>query len=126
MLLDTHVLLWLLDGSPRLGPTVRRTIADTRRVMVSSVSHAELAVKQMLGKLTLPDDFARLVRQQGLHDLPFNAEHAGGMAVFEQLVRHDPFDRMLLAQANVEGIAFCTADRRLLELGLPGIVDAAV
>lgn len=124
MLLDTHVLLWLLDDSPRLGRRAAEAIAAAPAALVSSVSHVELRIKQMIGKVRLPDDFVAAVRDQGLQGLPFTEAHADALARFETLARHDPFDRMLLAQAVVEGVPFATADQRLLELGLPWVVDA--
>lgn len=124
MLLDTHVLLWLLDGNARLRPQARSAISASPQVLVSSITHTELRIKQMIGKVTLPDGFADLVRRQGLRDLPYTVDHAGAVGSFEELVRHDPFDRMLLAQARFEGVRFCTADSRLLALGLDWLVDA--
>lgn len=124
MLLDTHVLLWLLDDSPRLGRRAAEAIATAPTALVSSVSHVELRIKQMIGKVRLPDDFVAAVREQGLQGLSFTEAHADALPRFETLARHDPFDRMLLAQAVVEGVPFATADRRLLDLALPWVVDA--
>lgn len=124
MLLDTHVALWLLDASPRLGPKATATIRAARRVHVSSISLTELSIKAMLGKVTVPADLSARLAAQGLALLSYSAAHADAIVRFDTLARHDPFDRMLLAQAAVEGFAFATADRRLLGLGLPWIVDA--
>jgi PIN domain nuclease of toxin-antitoxin system len=90
------------------------------------VSHAEFRIKSMLGKLVLPDGFAELVGVQGFAHLAFNHRHAEEIGRFSDLVRHDPFDRMLLAQAAFERVAFLTVDRRLLDLGLDSVHDASV
>lgn len=78
----------------------------------------------MIGKLGTPDDFGDLLRARGLAPLPFTEEHATTMERFPELVGHDPFDRMLLAQAYAERIDFLTADRTLLALDHSWIVDA--
>jgi len=124
MLLDTHVALWLLDDSPRLGRATAKRIRSAARVHVSSISLTELSIKAMIGKLTIPADLSSQLVAQGLVSLPYTAAHAGSIAQFNTLVRHDPFDRMLLAQAVAEGISFATADSRLLALGLPWVLDA--
>ncbi|WP_203338728.1 type II toxin-antitoxin system VapC family toxin [Nocardioides limicola] len=124
MLLDTHVLLWLLDDSPRLGPQARRAISTASRVHASAISHTELALKAMLGKLTVPEDLGPRLADQGLRHLAYTEAHAAALTAFPDLTRHDPFDRMLLAQATVEGLRFATADTRLLSLDLRWVVDA--
>lgn len=125
ILLDTHVVLWLLDDSPRLSASARSELLAARAVYVSAVSHAELRIKQLVGKIALPARWAERVAQQGLRSLPFTAAHADRLADFPELARHDPFDRMLLAQARSEGLDLLTADRRLLSLELPWVRPAS-
>lgn len=123
ILLDSHVLIWWLAGSPRLGPRARDRIG--RGAYVSAVSVAELTVKAMLGRLVVPDELGRRAAEVGLVELPLWAAHADALrGLPDDLVRHDPFDRMLLAQASAEGIDLLTADERLLGLGLAQVVDA--
>ena len=108
----------------RLGRRARAAIERSSPVYLSAVSHAELQVKQMLGKVSLPDGFAEWMADQGVSDLPFTETHAAAMRRFGELVHHDPFDRMLLAQAVAERLTFLTADARLLTLGRDWIADA--
>ncbi|MDT4916033.1 MAG: hypothetical protein QOH89_733 [Pseudonocardiales bacterium] len=91
---------------------------------VSSVSVVEIVIKTMTGKLRSPDDLLARFAQQGLVGLPLTSEHAVELAAFPELARHDPFDRLLVAQAYQTGMDFLTADRALLSLGRDFIVDA--
>lgn len=124
ILLDTHVLLWLLEDSPRLSTAGRARLQASTAVYVSAVTHAELRIKEMIGKLRLPGDWSARLADQGLRPLPFTQAHADELPALVELARHDPFDRMLLAQARSEGLSFLTADRRLLALELPWVLDA--
>ncbi|MEJ7796201.1 MAG: type II toxin-antitoxin system VapC family toxin [Nocardioides sp.] len=123
ILLDTHVLWWLLDTPERLGP---RTLAllSAHPSFASSLSLTELLIKTMVGKFVLPPDFTERVSEQGPSWLSYTASHAASLDRIPELVRHDPFDRMLLAQAYAERIDFLTADRLLLALDHDWIVDA--
>lgn len=122
ILLDSHVVLWALTDDPRLGAEARRLIATTPTRYVSSITHVEITIKAMLGKLTVPDDLPDRLTALGLESLPFTSRHAQGLTVFADLIRHDPFDRMLLAQAHVDGLRLITGDRRLL--GFDQVIDA--
>lgn len=124
VLLDTHVMLWLTARPDRIGPGCRTAIGDAPLVHVSAVSHAELQIKAAIGKLALPPDLPRRLNDQGLQPLAFTAAHAAGLSEFPELARHDPFDRMLLAQALVERLDFWTADTRLLDLDVAWVRDA--
>lgn len=124
LLLDTNALIWLLTDDPRLGGESRERIGAGDPVYFSSVSVLETTMKTMLGRLSLPDDPGAAAPVAGLQELPFSAVHATGLNGFPDLVRHDPFDRMLLAQANVERLDLLTADRALLSLGYPWVLDA--
>lgn len=123
ILCDSHVLIWWLAGSPRLGARARARIAAG--TYASAASIAELTVKALLGRLVVPADLGREVARAGFVELPLSAAHADALhALPRALSTHDPFDRMLLAQAVVEGVDLLTADERLLALGLPFVVDA--
>lgn len=126
ILLDSQAALWVLLDGPRLGPAARRMIASSPVVHVSAASVWELEIKSMLGKIDLPDGLLGLIVDQGLAMLPVSGEHAAGLRGFPELVRHDPFDRMIIAQAAVDGLTLVTADRVLLGLGRDFVVDAAV
>lgn len=123
MLLDTNVLIRMTSDPEKLGP-VAWDLIEGGPVLGSSVSHVEIIVKRMLGKLEAPDDLRRLFAGEGVDPLPFTDEHAHHVNDFPQLSRHDPFDRMLLAQAASESVEFMTADQTLLGLDLDWVIDA--
>lgn len=124
ILLDSQVALWLVDDSSRLGPSARRRVEAASVVYVSAGTIWELTIKAMLGKLELPDDFAQLLLAQGIASLPIRADHAAAIAGFPELIRHDPFDRLLIAQAKRERLDLLTADKVLLAGGYDFVVDA--
>ncbi|WP_343599750.1 type II toxin-antitoxin system VapC family toxin [Mycobacterium sp.] len=121
-MLDTHVVLWLLDDSPRLGIRARDRITVSAAVYVSAASTWELAIKAAVGKLTLPDDLDDAIDRSALRDLPLTRRHALASDLLA-LPHKDPFDAVLVAQARVEGLTLLTADAKLLE-ALPNAVDA--
>lgn len=124
LLLDTHALLWAIAEPGRLGRRARSRIGQAAQVYVSSISLAEITIKSMLGRLRVPDDLPVRLTEQRLRPLPFTGDHARAIGQFGDLVRHDPFDRMLVAQAAEEGLTLLTADRRLVDLRRDWIVDA--
>lgn len=125
VLLDSHVVLWTVAAPDRLGPDAVGLLRSTSARYVSSITHVEFQIKAGLGKISLPPRFAELVTDQGMTPLPFTERHAVALADLPgHLVRHDPFDRMLLAQAAAEGLVFVTADSRLLDSGVDRVVDA--
>lgn len=126
MLLDTNALIWLVHDSPRLGDASRQLIDGAPRVHYSSVSVAEISIKNMLGRMPLPGGaaFPAIFSASGLRELPLRSEHASTLLEFDELVRHDPFDRLLLAQAKHERFALLTSDSTLLGLDQDWIIDA--
>lgn len=126
MLLDTNALLWLHRDSADLGHRARVRIDAAPRVHFSAASVLEITIKHMLGRLPLPggDAFPGVFARSGLVELPFTSVHAAAMTRFASLSRHDPFDRMLLAQAATESFELLTSDATLLGLGEPWIHDA--
>jgi PIN domain nuclease of toxin-antitoxin system len=110
LLLDTHVLLWAIASPRRLAPEVRRVIETTSSVQVSVVSVWEIGVKRSLGKVDLPEDLLHALRFSGFEALPVGLDHA---LLACELPRHhdDPFDRLLIAQAEIEDLTIVTADR---------------
>lgn len=113
LLLDTHVLLWWLDDDAALSPAVRDKIADGRNtVIISAASIWEIQIKQAIGKLALPAEFRSVLEDQPFEMLDITAEHA--FALKDLPMHHrDPFDRMLVAQAMVEGLTLVTHDIHL-------------
>lgn len=125
LLLDSQALLWLLDDSPRLGPRSRQAITSAQGVHVSAATVWELTIKTMLGKLSVPAGLPARLTAQGLELLSVTAEQAEAIRDFPELTRHDPFDRLLVAQARHSGLQLLTADQVLLSLGHDFILDAA-
>ena len=125
LLLDSQALLWLLDDSPRLGPQARQAITAAQGVHVSAATVWELTVKTMLGKLTVPADLSKKLPEQGLELLSVTAEHAEAIRDFPELIRHDPFDRLIVAQAFRAGLRLLAADHVLLDLRRDFILDAS-
>lgn len=123
LLLDTHILLWVLDDSPRLGARTRARLAATSAVHYSAATVWELAIKAMLGKLEVPPDLVEECRTAGLLEMPVTALQAAQVAAFPTLLRHDPFDRILLAQAVSSGCELITADPTLLAAPDAPVVD---
>lgn len=112
LLLDTHVLLWQLSGDRELGPKARAAIADAGELAVSVVSFAEIGVKAAIGKLVVPPGLDEHAMQLGLRTAGLSAAH--GLAVATLPLHHrDPFDRLLVAQAMLDGFTLMTADRQL-------------
>ena len=118
LLLDTHVVLWSLTEPLKLRGETREALEDAQNdIFVSAVSGWEIAVKRALGKLEAPDDLEAGVRQQGflpLHLTFLHAERAGALPPHHG----DPFDRMLVAQAQVEGLVVVTWDARIRLYGI--------
>jgi PIN domain nuclease of toxin-antitoxin system len=126
LLLDSQVVLWVLDDSPRLGPAARNAITLAEGVYVSAATVWELTIKTMLGKLSVPPGLSSLLVEQGFVPLSLTVEHAEGIRDFPELLRHDPFDRLLVAQAERAGLRLLTADAVLLKLERDFVVDATV
>lgn len=107
LLLDTHVLLWLVDRNVRLGRRAHAALLSGR-VQVSSISVWEIAIKRSTGRLHTPEP-AELLATERFPELAFTSEH-GRTAGALPLHHRDPFDRALIAQAQVEGLVLVTAD----------------
>lgn len=122
VLLDTHVLLWLLDDSPRLGVRTRDRITRSGAVYVSAASTWELAIKAAIGKITLPDDLDDAIDRSAVRDLPVTRRHTS-VSDLTALPHKDPFNAILVAQATVERLTLVTADSKLLT-ALPDALDA--
>ncbi|MFO8076747.1 MAG: type II toxin-antitoxin system VapC family toxin [Egibacteraceae bacterium] len=113
LLLDTHVLLWALADDPSLSTAARAAIVDGRnRVVASAVSAWEITIKRSLGKLRTPADLAEAVAAHRFTPLAVSLEHALAVGALPDLHR-DPFDRLLVAQAGVEGLTIVTRDRAI-------------
>jgi PIN domain nuclease of toxin-antitoxin system len=113
LLLDTHIFLWAVAGSPLLKPAARRLIESADEVYVSAASIWEVAIKARLGKINADaQKLADAVGASGFVELPVSAAHAAGVARLD-LHHNDPFDRILLAQALAEPLRLVTVDEML-------------
>ncbi len=113
LLLDTHIFLWAVVGSPLLKPATRRLIEDADETYVSAASIWEVAIKARLGKIQAdPAAMAAAIDASGFIELPVSAAHAAGVAQLE-LHHNDPFDRLLIAQALAEPLKLVTVDEVL-------------
>lgn len=122
LLLDTHVVLWELEGSRTVSPAARVAIEQATDLLYSVVSFAEIGVKVAIGRLSVPRDLRELVLRSGVQVLPLDADH--GLAVADLPMHHrDPFDRLLVAQARSEHLTIVTADRRFAAYDVP-VIDA--
>ena len=110
LLLDTHILLWWLDDSPELLPSAIEAIASgDNPAFVSAATIWEIVIKRALGKLDVPDDFQEVLEQQPFRHLEITSAHAfqvGSLPMFHR----DPFDRLLVAQCQIEGLTLITRD----------------
>src|SRR4051812_43506517 len=119
LLLDTHAALWWLSDDAQVGPTAALELADSRNVvLLSAVAVWEVAIKSSLGKLDAPSRFAQTLLEGGALPLAISVEHAERVG---QLPWHhrDPFDRLLVVQATVEGAVVVTNDAKIAAYGVP-------
>jgi PIN domain nuclease of toxin-antitoxin system len=123
-LADTSVVLSSALNPKRLGPRTARMITDSSETYVSSISIAEIFVKQMLGKIKLNSPISELVKEFHFKALGFDIEMANELATLPVLIGHDPFDRMIVASARAMGATLITSDRQLLGLGFDWIIDS--
>ncbi|MEL7305647.1 MAG: type II toxin-antitoxin system VapC family toxin [Myxococcota bacterium] len=111
LLLDTHVLLWALLNDPRLTESQASAISNGE-LYVSAASVWEVEIKRALGKLDVPGELFDVATDSGCRPLPISWTHARAAATLP-LHHHDPFDRMLVAQARCEGLHLASSDTKL-------------
>jgi len=122
-LIDTECWLWGLAEPERLSSKARELMIDREsEVYLSAVSSFEIAVKAAIGKLALPEPppvyVPKRMASQNIKSLPI--EHAHALRVYSLPPHHkDPFDRLLIAQAQVESLAIMTADRQFANYDVP-------
>lgn len=118
LLLDTHLLLWAAGQPDKLSAAARRLLGDKRHSLhFSAASVWEIAIKQALGREDFRVDPAVLRRgllENGYGEVPIGGEHAVAVSVLPPLHK-DPFDRILVAQAVVEGMLLLTADMQVAQ-----------
>lgn len=119
LLLDTHTLIWWLEGSREIGKPVAAVLRSAENAkFISVVSIWEMRLKASLKKLDLPKELRAVLDEQPVEQLPALSDHAHA---FGDLPLHhrDPFDRMLVAQALVEGLTLVTRDENMKAYGVP-------
>lgn len=117
-LLDTHVLLWWLSDHKSLSTKAAVVIKDGgNAIFVSAVTAWEISIKRALGKLKAPDNLEEVLASNSFQPLPISLQHG---LVAGALPRHhdDPFDRMLIAQAQTEQLTIITHDVRMEQYGV--------
>ncbi len=112
LLLDTHAFIWWREDSRRLVAAARRAIADAEIVFVSAASCWEIAIKASLGRFDFPGTLLEAIGDSDFSPLPIDIAHAECVRRLP-LLRRDPFDRMLVAQAIVEHLTLVTHDATL-------------
>ena len=119
LLLDTHVFLWWLENPRRISRGAHAQIEDTNNALyVSVISVWEIAIKEALGKLTVPPQFQHIVASGKYPIIPIQLNHVDHLRGLP-LHHRDPFDRMLLAQSTAEGLTLITNDAALKRYNVP-------
>ncbi|MBA2347798.1 MAG: type II toxin-antitoxin system VapC family toxin [Solirubrobacterales bacterium] len=117
-LVDTHAVLWWLGNDARLPAAARALIAEPENeLLVSVASLWEIAIKRKLGRLEVVDDLPQVIVREGFRWLAVSPAHVWAVRNLE-LHHRDPFDRLLVAQASIEGIPVISADPRLPVYGI--------
>ncbi len=118
LLLDTNALLWLLAGDPRLGAQARHEVETAAELVVSAASLWEIAIKVSIGKLAALPELPAVLAEAGVRRLGIEDEH---LRRLESLPWHhrDPFDRLLIAQAQAEALTVLTADPAFGDYAVP-------
>jgi PIN domain nuclease of toxin-antitoxin system len=119
LLLDTHALLWSVGDDRRLSPTVRELLGGGAvAAYVSAASIWEIAIKRAAGKLTAPENLLDEIERMSFVELGISFEHARAAGALPPHHR-DPFDRMIVAQAQGEGFTVVTRDERIAAYDVP-------
>jgi PIN domain nuclease of toxin-antitoxin system len=122
LLLDTEALIWWDADDVRLGARARAVIQDAAEVYVSAASAWEIAIKEGLGKLRTTRRPIEAVAEGGFTPLPVTFDHAAAVSVLERH-HNDPFDRLIIAVAQVEQLTIVTSDDQFNRYNLP-LIDA--
>ncbi|MHC5933985.1 type II toxin-antitoxin system VapC family toxin [Nostoc sp.] len=118
-LLDTHAFIWWVTNDPKLSANARNVIADSGNILFLSVVSAwEIIIKNKLGKLTLPEPVEQYIPSRlainRFESLPIQMSHVLQVASLPSIHR-DPFDRILIAQSQVENLPIVTIDQLITQ-----------
>ncbi len=122
LLLDSHAALWWITDDSALGPEAVSVIDQADQVYVSVVTPWELGIKRALGKLQFPAGLSGVLTRAGMTLLPIDADHAERAPALPMHHR-DPFDRTLVAQAQIEALSIVTADDAIRQYDVE-VIDA--
>ena len=120
-LCDTHTLIWFLNNPLLLSERARQEIEQSPHIYVSIASLWEIAIKQTLGKLTIdatPQGVAQLCRDNTIDILPVTIAHLERLHSLPY-VHRDPFDRLIIAQAQEENLTIISKDARMAGYNVP-------
>ncbi|OGV28403.1 MAG: hypothetical protein A3F18_08645 [Legionellales bacterium RIFCSPHIGHO2_12_FULL_37_14] len=122
-LLDTHVILWWFTTPEEIHKRARNIIENVEEsIFISTVSLWEMAIKQSIGRLTLPAQLLTLITKAGFQTLPILPEE--GLSVADlPLLHQDPFDRLLIIQAKLHNLVLLTRDNKIKQYTVP-IIEA--
>ncbi len=124
LLLDTHTLIWFLNGDKRLSVKAKTIIEDLDNVnFISIASIWEIAIKVSLDKIKLPQGFKyflELVEENGFELLPISMEHTVTLSKLK-FIHRDPFDRLLVAQSKNNSLTIITKDENIQKYDVPTI-----
>ncbi len=124
ILVDTRVLLWWLSDNKSLGQVARQLMADPRNeIFVSAATSWEISIKKKKGLLVVPDDIDGMVEDEGFSKLPITLFHGEQAGVLEE-IHQDPFDRMLIAQAQSNALELLTVDEIIPKYSVR-VIDAS-
>jgi PIN domain nuclease of toxin-antitoxin system len=112
LLLDTHVVLWWLTDDATLADEIKDRLDHEPDVYISPASVWEVAIKQAIGKLEQPADLPERIRDSGFRHLHITIEHSIAAGRLP-LIHRDPFDRMLVAQAQLDDLTLVTRDAEI-------------
>ena len=121
LLIDTHILIWFLEGNKLLSKSRRQIVADSQNnVFVSIASLWEIAIKISIGKLTLAKPLANVIKQIEIEDFeisPISPEHTLRVSIMP-FHHRDPFDRVIIAQSQIENLPVLTDDNDFGSYGI--------
>ena len=113
VLLDTHIALWWLEDNPSLLETQREIITNVDNLcFISSATIWEISIKSGLGKIVIADTYIDELRQEGFLELVINWSHTQKVKELPR-IHADPFDRLLVAQAQIEEMVLLSTDENI-------------
>lgn len=114
-LLDTHIIIWILENDEKELNNFMKVLTDSRNsFFVSIASYWEMIIKSSIGKLKIPHDMISKVRESGIGWLNIELEHLNHIQNLPQ-IHTDPFDRLIVAQAEIEKMKILTTDHKVLQ-----------